>query len=160
MHHIQKYHLETNKNRELFYKEWREEWKIYQISVSLFLCLIIEEKIPVIFHLKNKISYSSLIVYQMENWKTNFILGEWWWKNIFFILLIFKNINWLFIFWKRENQKKKVFDFKNSHHSYKKLNLLKLKDSFAFMKRRTQFIMWLLIKRGVIWALKLEEKEW
>lgn len=25
MHHIQKYHLETNKNRELFYKEWREE---------------------------------------------------------------------------------------------------------------------------------------
>ena len=25
LQHIQQYHLETNKNRELFYKEWREE---------------------------------------------------------------------------------------------------------------------------------------
>ncbi|CAL7886722.1 hypothetical protein IX325_001953 [Fusobacterium necrophorum subsp. funduliforme] len=50
--------------------------KIYQISVSLFLCLIIEENIPVIFHLKNKISYSSLIVYQMETEKQILFLGE------------------------------------------------------------------------------------
>lgn len=35
-------------------------------------------------------------------------------------------------FFEKERTKKEVFDFKNSHHSYKKLNLLKLKDSFAF----------------------------
>lgn len=50
--------------------------KIYQISISLFLCLFIEERIPVIFHLKNKISYSSLIVYQMETERQILFLGE------------------------------------------------------------------------------------
>lgn len=50
--------------------------KIYQISISLFLCLLIEERIPVIFHLKHKISYSSLIVYQMETERQILFLGE------------------------------------------------------------------------------------
>ncbi len=50
--------------------------KIYQVSITLFLCFLIEERIPVIFHLRNKIYYSSLIVYQMENKKQLLFLGE------------------------------------------------------------------------------------
>jgi len=50
--------------------------KIYRVSIILCLSLIIEENIPIIFHLKGKLVYSSLILYKNNDERKIIFLGE------------------------------------------------------------------------------------
>lgn len=49
---------------------------IYQWINILFLCIVFEEKIPVIFHMKDSISRSSLLFYQEKGERKIILLGD------------------------------------------------------------------------------------
>ncbi|SQC97443.1 Uncharacterised protein [Fusobacterium necrophorum subsp. necrophorum] len=80
-------------------------------------------------------------------------------EKYFLHFIDFQEYQLIIHFFEKDKNKREIFDFKNSHHSYKKFNLWKIKDSFAFYETENTIYYVTANKEGVIWALKLKGKE-